>query len=58
MKKICIITTGGTIAMREDREAGGLVPAVSGEELAAPRRASLTGRTLRSGNFPISPANS
>lgn len=35
MKKICIITTGGTIAMREDREAGGLVPAVSGEELAA-----------------------
>ena len=35
MKHIVILTTGGTIAMKEDREAGGLVPAVSGEDLAA-----------------------
>ncbi len=38
MKKICIITTGGTIAMKEDRAAGGLVPAVSGADLAASAR--------------------
>lgn len=35
MKRICILTTGGTIAMREDAAAGGLVPAVSGADLAA-----------------------
>ena len=35
MKRICILTTGGTIAMREDPAAGGLVPAVSGADLAA-----------------------
>ncbi len=34
-KEIMIITTGGTIAMRKDEKTGGLVPAVSGEELAA-----------------------
>lgn len=32
MKRILIITTGGTIAMKKDKE-GNLVPAVSGEEL-------------------------
>lgn len=32
---ITIITTGGTIAMKEDPNTGALVPAVSGEDLAA-----------------------
>lgn len=35
MKKIVLISTGGTIAMRFDEEKQGLVPAVSGEELVA-----------------------
>mgnify|MGYP000575849227 FL=1 len=35
MKKILVITTGGTIAMKKDRETGGLIPAVSGKDLAA-----------------------
>ncbi len=35
MKKIIVITTGGTIAMKKDPKTGGLVPAVSGEDLAA-----------------------
>ncbi len=34
MKKIIVITTGGTIAMKKDVKTGGLVPAVSGEDLA------------------------
>ena len=34
-KHIIVITTGGTIAMKKDPETGGLVPAVSGEDLAA-----------------------
>lgn len=34
-KHITIITTGGTIAMKQDPKTGGLVPAVSGEDLAA-----------------------
>lgn len=33
MKKIVVITTGGTIAMKNDPETGGLIPAVSGEDL-------------------------
>lgn len=33
MKKIVLISTGGTIAMRFDEEKQGLVPAVSGSEL-------------------------
>ena len=33
-KHIIVITTGGTIAMKKG-ENGGLVPAVSGEDLAA-----------------------
>ena len=33
MKKIVLISTGGTIAMRFDQEKQGLVPAVSGAEL-------------------------
>ncbi len=39
MKRIAIITTGGTIAMKADPLSGALVPAVSGEDLAA----SVTG---------------
>ncbi|MCI5850870.1 MAG: asparaginase domain-containing protein [Sutterellaceae bacterium] len=35
MKKVIVFTTGGTIAMKYDEEKGGLVPAVSGEDLAA-----------------------
>lgn len=35
MKKIVAITTGGTIAMKLDPETGGLIPAVSGEDLLA-----------------------
>lgn len=33
MKKIIVITTGGTIAMKYDEEVKGLVPAVSGDDL-------------------------
>lgn len=33
MKKVVVITTGGTIAMKFDPEKNGLVPAVSGEDL-------------------------
>ena len=35
MKRIMVIATGGTIAMKKDEKAGGLVPAAGGEELAA-----------------------
>lgn len=35
MKKIMVIATGGTIAMKMDEKTGGLVPAVSGKDLAA-----------------------
>lgn len=35
MKKVIVFTTGGTIAMKYDEARGGLVPAVSGEDLAA-----------------------
>lgn len=35
MKNIVILTTGGTIAMKQDPASGGLVPAVSGEDLIA-----------------------
>ncbi len=34
MKKVVVFTTGGTIAMKYDEGKGGLVPAVSGEDLA------------------------
>ena len=34
-KHIIVITTGGTIAMKPDPKTGGLVPAVSGADLAA-----------------------
>lgn len=42
-KHITVITTGGTIAMREDAKTGGLVPAVSGADLleAIPAIASV-----------------
>lgn len=33
MKKIVVITTGGTIAMKKDPQSGGLIPAVSGADL-------------------------
>ena len=33
VKKVIAITTGGTIAMKYDKAAGGLIPAVSGEDL-------------------------
>lgn len=33
MKKVIVITTGGTIAMKYDAETDGLVPAVSGDDL-------------------------
>ena len=33
MKKIVVITTGGTIAMKNDTQTGGLMPAVSGADL-------------------------
>ena len=34
-KKVVVLTTGGTIAMKMDPVSGGLVPAVSGPDLAA-----------------------
>lgn len=33
MKKVIVLTTGGTIAMKLDEKTGGLVPAVSGDDL-------------------------
>lgn len=33
MKKVIILTTGGTIAMKYDQDKGGFVPAVTGDEL-------------------------
>jgi L-asparaginase len=33
MKKVIVITTGGTIAMKHDPATNGLIPAVSGEDL-------------------------
>lgn len=33
MKKIIVITTGGTIAMKYDKEVNGLIPAVNGNDL-------------------------
>lgn len=33
MKRIVVITTGGTIAMKNDPQTGGLIPAVSGADL-------------------------
>lgn len=43
MKKVIVITTGGTIAMKYDKETGGLVPTVSGDDLinAVPPLAKL-----------------
>ncbi len=40
MKKIILISTGGTIAMKRDEETGGLFPVLSGEELAQAAGAS------------------
>lgn len=34
-KKVIVFTTGGTIAMKFDPKVNGLVPAVSGADLAA-----------------------
>lgn len=33
MQKVIVITTGGTIAMKYDKQSDGLIPAVSGEDL-------------------------
>lgn len=33
MKKVIVLTTGGTIAMKFDSASGGLIPAVSGDDL-------------------------
>ena len=43
MKKVVVITTGGTIAMKYDPVTKGLVPAVSGEDLveAVPELAKI-----------------
>lgn len=35
MKTVVVITTGGTIAMKYDEASGGLVPAVSGDDLVS-----------------------
>ena len=34
-KKVMVLATGGTIAMKMDEKAGGLVPACTGEDLMA-----------------------
>lgn len=57
MKKILVITTGGTIAMKKDRETGGLMPAVSGKDLAAAVPGLAHYADLDCWNFPISPAD-
>ena len=58
MKKILVITTGGTIAMKKDRETGGLMPAALRKDLGPPLcrdwRIMLTWTCW---NFPISPAD-
>jgi L-asparaginase len=35
MSRVVVLTTGGTVAMRHDPEAGGAVPGLSGQDLAA-----------------------
>lgn len=55
MKKIVLISTGGTIAMRFDEEKQGLVPAVSGSELveAIPElKAELPIEVIEFSNIP------
>lgn len=53
MKKVVVITTGGTIAMRHDPELG-VVPAVSGEELvqAVPGLAAFQLEVVEFANVP------
>ena len=53
-KKVVVVATGGTIAMKYDPEKDGLVPACTGEDLAAavPELAMLL--RWSSFNFPTS----
>ena len=55
MRKVVVFTTGGTIAMKFDEKLGGLVPAVSGADLAAavPGLGKLAEVEVR--EFPTSP---
>jgi L-asparaginase len=51
MKKICLITTGGTIASRRDEKTGDVVAAVSGSELRATLHDPLVGFELKVDEF-------
>ena len=51
MKKICLITTGGTIASRRDEKTGHVVAAVSGSELRATLHDPLAGIELKVDEF-------
>src|SRR5258708_19464101 len=51
MKKICLITTGGTIASRRDEKTGNVVAAVSGSELRATLHDPLAGIELKVEEF-------
>jgi L-asparaginase len=51
MKKICLITTGGTIASRHDEKTGHVVAAVSGSELRATLHDPLAGIELKVDEF-------
>ncbi len=53
MKRIVIVTTGGTIAMRTDAEAGGAVPSLGAADLAAAIPSALAAiRTEEFCNLP------
>ncbi len=53
MKRIIILTTGGTIAMRSDDRAGGAVPVLSGSDLTAEMPAGIAELTTEAvSNLP------
>src|ERR1700733_5242801 len=51
MKRICLITTGGTIASRRDEKSGHVVAGVSGQELRAMLHDPLPGIDLEVDDF-------
>ena len=55
-KKVIVFTTGGTIAMKFDPKVNGLVPAVSGADLAAAVPGLDNLLMLKSESFQIMPA--
>ena len=54
-KKVIVVATGGTIAMKYDEASQGLIPACSGETLPPPSLASTSLLSSSSASFPTSP---